>query len=276
MRASSAFPETIPSFPCCIPPYGRLYKMTFWISAGLTLLGYLMGSIPSGMLVVRLTTGRDIRRIGSGRLGGTNAMRAGGSLAGLATGILDVLKSFLAIEISRRILPGYFWLDILVGLAAVLGHNYSVFSVDWKETRFGKIPIFHGGAGAAPTLGAATAFWFPSLFIILPLGLLVFLFVGYASVTTLVGGLAVILVFSVRAALGYSSKWYVVFGVATLGLMVWSLRPNIDRLIHGTERLVGLRAWWKRKDETRTEKGRLSSDEQHQHSDGNRVDNKVL
>jgi glycerol-3-phosphate acyltransferase PlsY len=157
-----------------------------------------------------------------------------------------------------------------------LGHNYSVFSVDWKETRFGKIPIFHGGAGAAPTLGAATAFWFPSLFIILPLGLLVFLFVGYASVTTLVGGLAVILVFSVRAALGYSSKWYVVFGVATLGLMVWSLRPNIDRLIHGTERLVGLRAWWKRKDETRTEKGRLSSDEQHQHSDGNRVDNKVL
>jgi glycerol-3-phosphate acyltransferase PlsY len=220
--------------------------MTFLLTVVLIVMGYLMGSIPSGMLVVRLTTGRDIRKVGSGRTGGTNAMRAGGSLAGAATGILDVLKSFLAIQISRQILPGYFWLDILVGLAAVLGHNYSIFSVDWKETRFGKLPIFHGGAGAAPTLGAATAFWFPSLFIILPLGLSVFLLVGYASVTTMVGGLTVIVIFSIRAALGYSSKWYVVFGVVTLGLMVWSLRPNIDRLIHGTERLVGLRAWWKR------------------------------
>jgi glycerol-3-phosphate acyltransferase PlsY len=217
--------------------------MNFPLTAGLIVLGYFLGSIPSGMIMVRLTTGRDIRQVGSGRTGGTNAMRAGGSLVGALTGILDVLKSLLAIEICRWVLPGYFWLEILVGLAAVLGHNYSIFSIDWKETRFGRIPIFHGGAGGAPTLGAATAFWFPSLFIILPLGLLVFIFVGYASVTTLVGGLAVIVIFSVRAALGYSSKWYVVFGIVTLGLLAWSLRPNIGRLIHGTERVVGLRAW---------------------------------
>jgi glycerol-3-phosphate acyltransferase PlsY len=221
--------------------------MNFLLPVGLTVMGYLIGSIPIGMLIVRLTTGRDIRLVGSGRTGGTNAMRAGGSLVGLATGILDVLKSFLAIEISRAVMPGYFWLDILVGLAAVLGHNYSIFSVDWKPTRFGKIPIFHGGAGGAPTLGAAMAFWFPSLLIILPIGLLVFLFLGYASMTTLVGGLAVIVIFSIRAALGYSSKWYAVFGLVTMGLMVWALRPNIDRLIHGTERVVGLRAKWKKK-----------------------------
>jgi glycerol-3-phosphate acyltransferase PlsY len=221
--------------------------MNFLLPVGLTVMGYLMGSIPNGMLMVRLTTGKDIRQIGSGRTGGTNAMRAGGSLAGVATGVLDVLKSFLAVEISQAILPGYFWLDILVGLAAILGHNYSIFSIDWKETRFGKIPIFHGGAGGAPTLGGAVAFWFPSLFIILPVGLLVFLFVGYASVTTLVSGLTVIILFSIRAALGYSSKWYVVFGLVSLGLMAWSLRPNIDRLIHGTERVVGLRALWQKR-----------------------------
>ena len=217
--------------------------MNVLLAVGMVLLGYMLGSIPSGMLMVRLATGRDIRQVGSGRTGGTNAMRAGGSVAGAVTGILDVLKSFLAVHICRWVLPGFFWLEILVGLAAILGHNYSIFSIDWKETRFGRIPIFHGGAGGAPTLGAAAAFWFPSLFIVLPIGLLVFFFIGYASVTTLVGGLAVLVLFSIRAALGYSSKWYVVFGVVTLFLMVLSLRPNIDRLLHGTERVVGLRAW---------------------------------
>jgi glycerol-3-phosphate acyltransferase PlsY len=246
--------------------------MIFLAAVGLTVMGYLVGSFPSGMLVIRLTTGRDIRQVGSGRTGGTNAMRAGGSLAGLATGILDVLKSLLAVEISRLILPGYFWLEILVGLAAVIGHNYSIFSIDWKETRFGKIPIFHGGAGGAPTMGAAAAFWFPSLFIILPVGLLVFLFVGYASVTTLVGGLTVIVIFSIRAALGYSSKWYVVFGLVTLGLMTWSLRPNIDRLIHGTERVVGLRAWWHKRQNPAGENKPSAADKQNQNQNGDRID----
>jgi glycerol-3-phosphate acyltransferase PlsY len=246
--------------------------MIFLTAVGLTVMGYLMGSFPSGMLVVRLTTGRDIRTVGSGRTGGTNAMRAGGSLVGLATGILDVLKSLLAVEISRLILPGYFWLDILVGLAAVIGHNYSIFSVDWKETRFGKIPIFHGGAGGAPTMGAAAAFWFPSILIVLPVGLLVFLLVGYASITTLVGGLTVIIIFSIRAALGYSSKWYIVFGVVTLGLMIWSLRPNIDRLIHGTERVVGLRALLQKRREAAGGKQPSAAEKDDQNQNGKRVD----
>jgi glycerol-3-phosphate acyltransferase PlsY len=250
--------------------------MTILLAAGLIVMGYLIGSTPFGMLMVRLTTGRDIRRVGSGRTGGTNAMRAGGYLAGAATGILDVLKSFLAVHICRWVLPGYFWLEILVGLAAILGHNYSIFSIDWKPTRFGKIPIFHGGAGGAPTLGAATAFWFPSLYIILPIGLLVFIFIGYASVTTLVGGLAVIVIFSIRAALGYSSKWYAVFGVITMGLLIWSLRPNIDRLVHGTERVVGVRAWMKKKKDSPAEPAPLPADEQDQHQDGDRINKKVL
>ena len=216
----------------------------FWfLSAAVILMGYILGSIPSGAWIVRIATGRDIRNIGSGRTGGTNAMRAGGSLAGVATGVLDVLKSFLAIQLCRWILPGNFWLEALTGMATVLGHNYSLFLVEWKESKIGKIPIFHGGAGGAPTLGAATAFWFPSLFIVLPVGFLVFMFIGYASVTTLVGGLTVLIIFSVRAALGYSSKWYVVFGGVTLFLLVWSLRPNIERLFNGTERVVGLRSW---------------------------------
>jgi glycerol-3-phosphate acyltransferase PlsY len=220
--------------------------MVVFLSVLCVLMGYILGSISSGSLFVRLATGKDIRNIGSGRTGGTNAMRAGGSLAGVATGLFDVLKSFLAIQLCRWILPGNFWLEALTGIAAVLGHNYSLFLVEWKQTKLGKIPIFHGGAGGAPTLGAATAFWFPSLLIVLPVGLLVFIFIGYASVTTLVGGLAVLIIFSIRAVQGYSSKWYVVFGLVTLCLLAWSLRPNIDRLLKGTERVVGLRAWLRR------------------------------
>ena len=220
--------------------------MVWILSVIIVLLGYVLGSISSGSLFVRIATGKDIRNFGSGRTGGTNAMRAGGSLAGVATGIFDVLKSFLAIQLCRWILPGHIWLEAITGIAAVLGHNYSLFLVEWKDSKIGKIPIFHGGAGGAPTVGAAAAFWFPSLFIVLPVGLLVFIFIGYASVTTLVGGLAVLIIFSIRAGLGYSSKWYVVFGGVTLFLLAWSLRPNIERLLNGTERLVGLRAWLRR------------------------------
>lgn len=220
--------------------------MGWLLATALILIGYILGSIPSGALIVRLATGRNILHVGSGRTGGTNAMRAGGSLAGVATGLFDVVKSFLAIQLCRWFLPGNFWLEALTGMAVVLGHNYSLFLVEWRQTPIGKIPIFHGGAGGAPTLGAATAFWFPSLFIVLPVGLLVFIFIGYASVTTLVGGLTVLVIFAVRAALGYSSKWYVVFGAVTLCLMAWSLRPNIERLKNGTERVVGLRSWIRR------------------------------
>jgi glycerol-3-phosphate acyltransferase PlsY len=220
--------------------------MVWILSVIIVLLGYVLGSISSGSLFVRIATGKDIRNFGSGRTGGTNAMRAGGSLAGVATGLFDVLKSFLAIQLCRWILPGHIWLEAITGIAAVLGHNYSLFLVEWKDSKIGKIPIFHGGAGGAPTVGAAAAFWFPSLFIVLPVGLLVFFFIGYASVTTLVGGLAVLIIFSIRAGLGYSSKWYVVFGGVTLFLLAWSLRPNIGRLLKGTERLVGLRAWLRR------------------------------
>jgi glycerol-3-phosphate acyltransferase PlsY len=206
-------------------------------------LGYLLGSIPSGLILVRIVTGRDIRAEGSGRTGGTNAMRAGGSLVGLSTGILDVIKGILGVSISRWLMPGAYWLDAMTGLAVVLGHNYSIYLLEWAETKIGRLPVLRGGAGGAPTLGVAIAFWWPSIFIVLPIGVAVFFLIGYASVTTLVGGVLVFLIFLLRNIIGFPSAWYAVFGIGAVILLVIALRPNLARLVQGTERMVGLRVW---------------------------------
>jgi acyl phosphate:glycerol-3-phosphate acyltransferase len=218
--------------------------MDFVLLAVMILVGYVLGSFPSGLSLVWLTTGQDLRRMGSGRTGGTNAGRAGGTWVGIATGVLDAAKAFLAIMLARVIFPGFHGLEALVGLAAVLGHNYSIFLTEWIPWGKIKRPVFHGGAGGAPTVGSAIAFWWLSALIVLPVGILVFVFIGYASITTLVGGLVIAVIFTIRAVLGESSWAYAVFGYIACLLLAFALRPNIDRLIKGTERLVGLRAWW--------------------------------
>ena len=77
------------------------------------LASYLIGSVPFGVLIVRLTSGKDIRKVESGRTGGTNAMRAAGFWAGLATAILDLLKATAAVYLARWLAPGNVWLEIL-------------------------------------------------------------------------------------------------------------------------------------------------------------------
>jgi glycerol-3-phosphate acyltransferase PlsY len=200
-----------------------------------------------------------LRHHGSGRTGGTNAGRAGGVWVGVATGVTDALKALVAVLLSRVILPGHHWAEALAGVAAVLGHNYSVFLVERIKTEAGTRLHFRGGAGGAPTVGAAAAFWLPSLLIVLPAGALVFLFIGYASVTTLVGGLAVAVLFTLRALMGLSSWSYAVFGYVVLLLLFIALRPNLERLRNGTERLVGLRAWLKERNSSSAAAGRAQS-----------------
>ncbi|MBN1231289.1 MAG: glycerol-3-phosphate acyltransferase [Anaerolineales bacterium] len=208
-----------------------------WI--GLILFSYSVGSIPFGYILVKLKTGKDIRRIQSGRTGGTNAGRAAGKVIGLSTTILDALKSIFVIAFLRAIIPDAPWLHVIAGLAAILGHNYSIYMTERDEN--GKI-VLHGGAGGATNAGACIGFWFPSIFIIIPVAGLVFYFIGYASVTTISSGLMGIIILSVLAILGKSPWQYIVFAVIATALLVYELRENIKRLINGTERLHGFRA----------------------------------
>jgi glycerol-3-phosphate acyltransferase PlsY len=213
--------------------------MEILIALGALLLSYFIGSIPFGLVIVKLATGRDIRTVESGRTGGTNAMRAAGFFAGAGTAILDLFKGIGAVWLARWILPGNVWLEICAPLAAVLGHNYSIFLMERNAQ--GKLRL-RGGAGGAPTTGGAVGLWWPSFFIIFPIGMGFLFGVGFASLATLSIGISTTLVFVFRYLNGDSPWQYILYGVAATILLAISLRPNIRRLLNGSERLVGWRA----------------------------------
>ncbi len=214
--------------------------MQLLFDLGSIFLGYLLGSIPSGLIIVKLKTGKDIRQVESGRTGGTNAMRAAGFWAGLATAFADIFKGALAVWLAQWLSPGNEWVHALAPMAAILGHNYSIYLPEFDAN--GRFKRLRGGAGGAPALGGAIGLWPPSVLIILPLGAVVFFSLGYASITTLSVAFFAILVFSLRLALGApGANWSsIVYGIVAGALLTWALRPNIQKLINGTERVVSV------------------------------------
>lgn len=206
-------------------------------------IAYLMGSIPFGFFVVKLVNGRDVRQIESGRTGGTNAMRAAGVGAGILTVTLDVFKGAATAWVVSWLAPQQPWIQVGAALLAIIGHNYSIFLVYRKDGKW----VLRGGAGGATALGGAIALWNPIGLIILPAAFLIYLFIGYASVTTMSIAFIAMIVFIIRAIMGLSPWAYVIYGALALSVLVWALRPNIKRLVEGTERVVGLRAKWLKK-----------------------------
>ncbi len=211
---------------------------------GVVLLSYIIGSIPFGMIVVRLKTGKDLRLIESGRTGGTNAMRAAGYPAGIATGILDILKGACAVWLARWFVPDNVWLEVAAPIMAILGHNYSIFLAEYDEKSGLRL---RGGAGGAPAIGGVAGLWLPSAFILVPTLLFILFGIGYASVATMSVGFIAIAIFLYRYLIGASPWQYMLYGIVAEILLLWALRPNIRRLLNGTERLVGWRACRKKK-----------------------------
>jgi glycerol-3-phosphate acyltransferase PlsY len=222
------------------------------IGIGITIIGYLIGSIPFGLLIVKSKTGKDIRTIESGRTGGTNAVRAAGFGAGLLTALLDISKGAASVWLAQTVLPGYYLFHILAPLAAILGHNYSLFLIRRDEN--GKLRFF-GGAGGAPALGGAAGLWLPMLPIVIIVGALIWFGLGIASVTTMAIGLVVIITFTIRAAQGLQEPITILYGVIAELLLLWALRPNIKKLLSGNERVVrmSLNGWLRARKEARTE-----------------------
>lgn len=184
------------------------------IPAGL--LGYLLGSIPFGIVITRLLGLGDLRKIGSGNIGATNVLRTGSKGAALATLVLDAAKGGVAVMVAGWLWGG--WAAALAGFTAFLGHLYPV----WLG--------FKGGKGVATYLG-----------ILLALNL----WAGLAACAT---WLAVALVFRISSlsalvASALAPVWLALFGApaailpaaAMAGLIFWRHRSNIERLKNGTE-----------------------------------------
>ena len=205
-------------------------------------LGYILGSIPFGLLIVKLKTGKDIRKVESGRTGGTNAVRAAGFGAGLLTTILDILKGAAAVWMAHAISPEHHFVHVLAPLAAILGHNHSIFLAERDEK--GTLRL-RGGAGGAPAIGGAMGLWPPMFPIMVTAGAIVWFTVGMASVATMTVPLIVIIVFAIRAALGQQPAVDIWYGVIAEILLLWALRPNIQKLLAGNERVIkySLNGW---------------------------------
>jgi len=212
------------------------------IAIGVVLIGYLLGSIPFGLIIVKLKTGKDVRTVESGRTGGTNVVRAAGLGAGLLTAALDVLKGAVSVWVAEALLPNFPLIHVLAPLAAILGHNYSLFLI--RRDEHGKLR-FHGGAGGAPALGGAMGLWLPIFPIVLLAGALIWFILGIASITTMAIGLVVTIVFAVYSWQGQLEPVNILYGVIAELFLIWALRPNIKKLLAGNERVVkfSLNGW---------------------------------
>jgi glycerol-3-phosphate acyltransferase PlsY len=189
----------------------------------LVLGAYLLGSTPSGVLVARLTGGRDPRTVGSGRTGGTNAIRAMGPARGLTVGFLDVGKGALPVLVARFVGADEF-VQALVGVAAVVGAWRSVFL------------RFHGGRGVATAVGAMLVIQPLVALITAPVVLGVIVLSRYVSLASLLGSATAAVITLALVLTGVIAPASLVYGVSA-AVVVWLAHAdNIDRLLHGRER----------------------------------------
>lgn len=184
---------------------------------------YLIGSIPMGVLVARLTGGVDPRTVGSGRTGGTNALRAMGPARGLAVGLLDIAKGALPIVVAT-------WagappvVGAITGLAALTGA--------WKSIYL----HFHGGRGVATGVGGMAAVSIPVVLLAMPVFFGVIAWTRYVSLGSLLGTGAGALISVVFVALGWLDAAWLVYTIPGVALIWYAHRDNIARLRAGTER----------------------------------------
>jgi acyl phosphate:glycerol-3-phosphate acyltransferase len=193
------------------------------VMVAMIVLGYLAGSLPMGVVVARLTGARDPRTVGSGRTGGTNALRAMGFRRALLVGVLDICKGALPVLLAL-------YLDVprialaLTGAAAVLGAWASV----WLR--------FHGGRGVATGIGALLVIQPLAVLIAAPVFFGVIAVTRYVSLGSLLGTLAAVALLALFVVAGWNPGADLLFGLIA-GSIVWiAHRDNIGRLLRGEER----------------------------------------
>ncbi len=183
------------------------------------IVGYLLGSVPFGLILTRITGAGDLRSIGSGNIGATNVLRTGRKGLAAATLLLDMAKGFAAVWIAGN-LPGGD--PAIGGLAAVIGHCFPV----WLK--------FRGGKGVATLMGVALSLAWPigAAYAVVWLGML-----AVTRISSLSGMSAAVAAPIAAWATGHADFVPVLAALALL--VIWLHRANIARLRAGTEPRVG-------------------------------------
>ncbi|EXL26275.1 hypothetical protein X842_0039 [Listeria monocytogenes Lm_1880] len=185
----------------------------------LSLLAYVIGSIPSGLWIGKIFYKKDIREFGSGNLGATNSFRVLGIKAGSIVTVMDILKGTVA-----TLLPFFFQLNVdhhfwlLTGAFAIIGHSFPLFAG------------FRGGKAVATSAGVILAYA-PLLFVAALVVFLVTLKLSkYVSLSSMIGTLAALIISL------FMGDWILIVLVACIALFViWRHRANITRIRNGEE-----------------------------------------
>jgi glycerol-3-phosphate acyltransferase PlsY len=201
-----------------------------WLCHLLTVVtGYFLGSIPTGFLVAR-SRGIDIRSVGSGNMGATNVFRTLGKGPGILVLLIDALKGAAAVIVARTFFvpladthPSVALVPMIAALSAVLGHNYTC----WLG--------FKGGKGIATSAGVLAALVPIPFLITLATWILVFALSRYVSLASIVAAA----VLPVATALHREPLPVVCLTLLLALLAIWKHRPNMERLLAGTENRIG-------------------------------------
>ena len=211
--------------------------MIVGLYVAVVVLGYLLGSIPFGVLISRRATGTDLRQVGSGKSGMTNVLRTAGKKAAVLALVLDIAKGVLAVVFAELIFDkcGYYYpfAQVLAALAAIAGHSWSVFLK------------FKGGRGVNTFLGGLLAMFWPAAVF----GGLLMIFIGliskFMSLGSITGAVAAFImliilnVFQIELVSIYPHIEYVIYAMIGAIFIYIMHRDNIRRLVTGKERKIG-------------------------------------
>lgn len=183
-----------------------------------SVIAYLLGAIPNGLIWGKLIWQTDLREHGSHNIGATNAWRTLGKSAGFLIFVLDFLKGFLSVYIAS-VLVGTPLSMVLAGVLAIVGHSCSIFLK------------FKGGKGVATGLGVIVMLMPLEALAIFLVWLIIVKISGYVSLGSVIAAALVPLLFYVG---GYPLE-FIIFGVLAAVLIIVRHHANIVRLLHGTE-----------------------------------------
>ena len=189
----------------------------------LVIFAYILGSVPSGVVVARLMGGTDPRSGGSGNIGATNVLRTLGKKAAMATLAGDFIKGVVPVLIAMALLPEGSTFLYLTAMAAILGHDFSF------------LLVFKGGKGVATTIGAITVLSPLVALLLLATWISVVVVTRFSSA----GALTAAAMSPIFALFVVKDGRFALFCVAAAALLIYQHRVNIKKLLEGTESRVG-------------------------------------